>query len=292
MKSTKIILFGSSGMVGSRIVELLSETFEIVMPLRRDVDLTKDFEIENFLAKNRADYIIYAAGITKQDQAEDEKELALRLNASVPKLIAQIASKNSTPLIYFSTDAVFDGNMSERPYLEEDQINPVNYYGLTKVYGEEEVLKGSNRNLILRLISVYSAHYEKKVDFARRALAKLLMKEAHEGITDLYFNPTYSDDAVASVKSAINKKATGIYHIGSRDVISNYEFMVDLANVFSIDKNLVKPVIFKDFFKKTQAKRGQYTWLDTSKAQRFFGKEVLHTNIDNLKKFKKEFISR
>lgn len=292
MKSTKIILFGSSGMVGSRIVEMLSETLDIVMPLRRDVDLTKDFEIEKFLDNNRADYIIYAAGVTRQDQAEDEKELALRLNASVPKLIAHIASKNSIPLIYFSTDAVFDGKMSERPYLEEDHINPVNYYGLTKAYGEEAVATNSSRNLILRLISVYSAHYEKKVDFARRALSKILNQETHEGITDLYFNPTYSDDIITSVKSAINKKATGIYHIGSCDVISNYEFMVNMADIFSVDKNLVKPVLFKDFFKESKAKRGQYTWLDTSKAQRIFGKEVLHSNIDNLKKFKKEFISR
>ena len=239
MKSTKIILFGSTGLVGSRIIELLSKTYEIVNPTRDEVDLNKDYEIEKFLGKNQADYIVYAAGVTRQDQAEEEKDLALRLNATVPKIIAEIASKNSTPLIYFSTDAVFDGNKSDSPYREEDLIKPVNYYGFTKAYGEEAVLLKSDRNLILRLISVYTGHYEKKIDFARRALLKLSVNEHYEGITDLLFNPTYSDDAVNSLKCAIAKKASGVFHIGSSDIISNYEFMILLAESFSINKKLI-----------------------------------------------------
>lgn len=292
MKSTKIILFGSTGMVGSRIVELLSDTLEIVKPSRSEVDLNKDYHIEKFLDKNNADYIVYAAGVTRQDQAEEEKDLALRLNATVPNVIANAASKNSIPLIYFSTDAVFDGNKSDSPYREDDLISPVNYYGLTKAYGEESVLATSSRNLVIRLISVYSGSYERKIDFARRALVTLLKNEHYEGITDLFFNPTYCDDAVNSLNCAIAKKASGIFHTGSYDAISNYEFMVLLAESFSIKKNLVKPVTFKNFFANSKAQRGQFTWLDTSKARRLFGENVISTNAFNLSRFREEFNSR
>ncbi len=292
MKSTKIILFGSTGLVGSKITEFLSDTYEIVNPTRGEVDLNKDYEIEKFLGKNQADYIVYAAGVTRQDQAEEEKDLALHLNATVPKVIAEIANKNSTPLIYFSTDAVFDGNKSECPYKEEDVVNPVNYYGLTKAYGEEAVLMKSDRNLVIRLISVYTGRYARKVDFARRALIKLSNNQSHEGITDLFFNPTYSDDAVNSLRCAIANKASGVFHIGSSDIISNYEFMILMAESFSINKKLIKAITFKDFFKNSKARRGQYTWLDTSKARRVFGENVVNTNVFNLDKFRREFTSR
>ena len=286
MKSTKIILFGSTGLVGSRITEFLSDTYEIVKPTRDEVDLYKDKEIEKFLGKNQADYIVYAAGVTRQDQAEEEKDLALRLNATVPKLLAEIASKNSIPLIYFSTDAVFDGKQSTRPYNELDSINPVNYYGLTKAEGEQSVLSQSSKNLVIRLISVYTGVYEKKIDFARRALLKLSVNEPYEAITDLFFNPTYSDDVCSSLESAIKKKVSGIIHVGATDIISNYDFMVLMAREFNLDEKLIKKTEFAEFFRGHAAKRGQYTWLDTAKGQEVLGEDVMHSNIINLRKFK------
>jgi len=287
MKSTKIILFGATGMVGSRIVELLSKKMEIEAPTHLDVDLTDAEEIKRYLDGIDADYIVYSAGITRQDQAEEEKELALTLNAKVPTLIAKIASAQSTPLVYFSTDAVFDVKQSARPYNELDSINPVNYYGLTKSEGEQSVLSQSSKNLVMRLISVYTGVYKKKKDFARRVLDKLALGEKSEGITDLYFNPTYSDDVCSSLESAIEKKVSGILHVGATDIISNYDFMVGMAREFDFDEKLIKKTEFANFFKGHAAKRGQYTWLDTTKGQKILGDGAMHSNIFNLSKFKK-----
>lgn len=291
MKSTKIILFGATGLVGSRIVDLLSERIDIMAPRRSEVDLTDSENIKRYLDGKRVDYIVYAAGIAKQDQAEEEKEFALMLNAKTPALISKIANEESIPVIYFSTDAVFDGNKSEKPYNEVDHINPVNYYGFTKAKGEDAVLRGGRKNLVLRLISVYSGKFEKKKYFARRVLDKLSANEVCEGITDLYFNPSFSDDICYSLASSIEKEVSGIFHIGACDIITNYDFMVNMAKEFSYDEKLIKKTKFRDFFKDHPAKRGQYTWLDTTKGQKILGKGAMHTNAFNLKVFKEKYIS-
>jgi len=285
MKSTKIILFGATGMVGSRIVELFSEKLEIVSPSRFDVNLTSDNQIQKYLDKNRADYIVYAAGITRQDQAEEDKDLALKLNSQVPKLIAKIASTKSTPLVYFSTDAVFDGNKADSPYLEGDSVNPVNFYGVTKANGEYAVLSEDKHNLVLRLISVYTGKFEKKTDFVRRALFNLNNNREVYGISDLYFNPTFVDSAAFALLESMEKKASGILHIGSSDTITNYEFMKLIVATFKFRNDLLKPIKFKNFFKGHAAKRGQFTWLDTNKGQEILGRKLFLTNKQSIINF-------
>lgn len=286
MKSAKIILFGATGLVGSRITDLLSEKIEILAPTRLEVDLTSTENIKKYLDRKRADYIVYAAGITRQDQAEEEKELALILNSKAPEMIAKIANEELIPLIYFSTDAVFDGKKSNSSYLETDKINPVNYYGITKAKGEEAILSASNKNLVIRLISVYTGKFTKKSDFARRGLEKISKGEIYESISDLYFNPTYVDDAVEGFLSSIEKQISGILHIGSSETISNYDFMIDLVDALNFDRKLVRKVAFKDFFNNNSAKRGQYTWLDVTKAQTLLGGGVINSNKINIQKFK------
>lgn len=289
MKSRKILLFGASGMVGSRILDLKPENINFVAPSRKELDLVNSAHFSQYIENHNPDMIVYAAGIVRQDQAEQEQEIATLLNTSAPGLISKIASKNSIPLVYFSTDAVFDGKKSESPYLEEDRKNPVNFYGSTKAKGEDLVLSASNKNLVIRLISVYSGNYGNKIDFARRGLEILLKGMRYDAIEDLYFNPTYVDDAANGFLKSIEKKITGIIHVAAVDQITNYGFLKLIAKEFQLNEGLVRPVKFKNFFKENSAKRGQFTWLDTSKAQKLLGKNTLHTNFENIKKFKKDY---
>ncbi len=289
MKSRKILLFGASGMVGSRILDLKPENINFVAPSRKELDLVNSAHFSQYIENHNPDMIVYAAGIVRQDQAEQEQEAALLLNTKVPGLISKIASKNSIPLVYFSTDAVFDGKKSESPYLEEDRKNPVNFYGLTKAKGEDLVLSASNKNLVIRLISVYSGNYGNKIDFARRGLEILLKGMKYDAIEDLYFNPTYVDDAANGFLKSIEKNISGILHVAAVDQITNYGFLKLIAKEFQLNAGLVSPVKFKNFFKENSAKRGQFTWLDTSKAQKLLGTNTLHTNFENIKKFKKDY---
>ena len=94
MKSRKILLFGASGMVGSRILDLKPENINFVAPSRKELDLVNSAHFSQYIENHNPDMIVYAAGIVRQDQAEQEQEIATLLNTSAPGLISKIASKN------------------------------------------------------------------------------------------------------------------------------------------------------------------------------------------------------
>lgn len=281
MKKKRILLIGSSGMVGAHILQTMSPEYKITAPTRQEMDLSSENEIEKYLHNRNFDAIIHAAGVTSQEFAEKNKEYAMQINCLSLNPILQYAKNFNIPLIYFSTDAVFDGIKSNRPYVEDDHIKPVNHYGYTKAKGEELVLGSNSINTVLRLVSVYTENYTKKIDFVRRANSQMRSGAICFGITDSYFNPTFTDDVVSALRVVLHKSIGGVIHLGSVDTISNYDFIDLLRTINGYSSNLIKPVSFESIFEKSLVKRGQYCWLDTTKAQKILG-EVLHTNLWNL----------
>src|SRR5438105_2977605 len=128
----KILLFGGSGLVGSRILQLLSERFEFIAPTHDQVDLTNSAQIQQNIAFIKPEQILYAAGYTNVDKAEEEQEMCSALNAKAVKDIAEVASSDKIPVHYLSTDYVFDGEKSNSAYTEEDEPNPLATYAKSK----------------------------------------------------------------------------------------------------------------------------------------------------------------
>lgn len=285
-----MLMFGGSGLLGTRIRELLSTRYLIVAPVRADVDLMVRNDVEKMIEKMEPDVIVYAAGETNVDIVEKNREYAMKINNEVVSWIAKRADFNSIPLIYFSSDAVFKGNQSERPYKETDAVFPINYYGATKAKGEEAVYNASDKNLIIRLIILYTSVFPYKLDFARNILKKLSGKLPCYGIIDLYCNPTFSDDAVYGLSAAIDKNVSGILHFGATDYVTNYHLAQEIALRFGYEKDLILPTSLLSFFKGKIAKRPSYAWLDTTKAQKLLGKGILHTNSQNVARFHKTFL--
>src|SRR5258708_2144750 len=285
----KILLFGGSGLLGSRITSLMSG-YTIIAPKHTQTDLTDRSKVEKIIAKSKYNVIIYAAGISNQDFAEENHKITMAINKSSVEWIAKIAAAEKIPVVYFSTDAVFSGRQSTRPYSETDSPSPVNYYGRTKLAGEEAVLTASKDNLILRLISLYSGFPHKKIDFARLTVRTLTEGKNCYGITDQYFNPCFADTIVDCLQKLIDKKISNIIHLGATDYITNYEFTRLIASEFSLNDMLITPITCKDFFKKRKAKRGKYTCLDTTLAQTILGKGLLKNNKQNINIFHKQFL--
>ncbi len=286
-KVKTILLYGGSGLVGSRINEMLGEEFKIVAPLHKDVDVTDKTQVKKNIHKVKPDYIIYAAGLVKVDKAEENPKEAFLLNSEAISYICDFAKNMGVPVCYFSTDAVFDGKQNERPYTETDKPNPESIYGKSKQVGELAVLEASNSNLVLRIIMVYSSNFPKKKDFPRVVVEALKNKEKLAGITDQVVNPIYVDTVVRALKTLLAKGATGIYHLGATDYVSNFEFAQQIARTFDLDAGLIYRISFDEFFKGKLAKRGQYCWLDTSKFIKEFGRGVLHSTDEELILFKK-----
>lgn len=286
-KTLKILVFGGSGLVGSRISQLLGIKYKIIAPSRLQVDVTNKDKTEQIIKKSNPDYIIYAAGLTNVDKAENYPKIAFSLNAKAPALIAKYTASMDIPMLYFSTDAVFDGTKSNKPYVEEDKPQPISEYGKSKLLGEQQVLYASKKNCIARIIMVYSHDFTKKKLFVQIALDALRKKEKLFGVIDQIINPIYVDDVVEAVDLLIKSESNGIYHLGSTDYVTNYEFVKKLAKIFDLDERLVSKISFDEFFKGKLAPRTKFCWLDTSKFRKKFGNNMLHSTDEGISLFKK-----
>ncbi len=290
-KMKKVLLLGGAGLVGTRIRDLFSTTFRIVSPFHAELDVTNHAAVKLFIAAQQPDVIIYAAGITNPDKAEEYREEAFAVNAEAPRMIAAIAKETKIKLLYLSTDAVFNGS-GRHPFKEDDQTDPVNYYGYTKRKGEEFVLRASDTNSVLRLITVYSDFFSGKKDIARLAIDAFIRRESFAGIMDQYFSPTYVDHVVYAVAQVINKNVSGILHIGARDCISNYAFVSLLAKLGGFEDARITSVSFTEFYKDKKAKRSNYACLDTAKALSILDNSCIVPIAEGLRLFLKNYHSR
>ncbi|MDO8639243.1 MAG: SDR family oxidoreductase [Candidatus Daviesbacteria bacterium] len=281
----KVLIFGGSGLVGSRIRHLLRVKYQIIAPSHLQVDVADKKAVEQIIKISKPNYIIYATGLSSVDKAEQYPKLAYSLNVQAPALIAKFAASIGVPVLYFSTDAVFDGTKSNNPYSEDEKTNPLSEYGKSKLLGEQKVIEASKRNCIARIIMVYSPEITKRKRLVQIALETLKKREKFYGVLDQVVNPIYVDDIVAAVDLLLKSSSNGIFHLGSRDYVTNYEFIKKLAKVFNLNEDLVIGISFKEFF-IGKALRTQFCWLDTSKFRKKFGEKILHSADEGIHLFK------
>jgi dTDP-4-dehydrorhamnose reductase len=211
----KILLTGKDGQVGIALHKKLASIGEVIATNRNELDLENSDAIRIFIEKIKPDMIINAAAYTDVDKAETEIELARKVNAEAPKVLAEKASELNIPIIHFSTDYVFDG-LKKEPYLETDQINPQSVYGETKWKGEEGV-RNHKKHIILRTSWVFSSRGE---NFLKTILKLIQEKSSLNIVSDQKGTPT-STDAIADVtykivETILNKhnfKDFGTYHL-------------------------------------------------------------------------------
>lgn len=283
----KVLLFGGAGLVGSGIKQLLSDRYQIIAPTHAEVDVTKKDHVTRIIEQIHPETIIYAIGLSSVDKAEQEPELAYLLNAKIPALIAKRAVSFGIPILYFSSDAVFDGTMGNRPYKETDKANTISVYGKSKLMGEQMVMNISDQNYVARLIMPYSTIPSKRKNFVSTLLDAFRQEEKIYGIRDQVINPIYINDIAESVHALIKNCASGIYHLGATDFVTNIEFIRKLAIIFNFNENLIREISFKEFFRDKKAPRAKFCWLDTLKIRKKFGNNILHTIDEGIMLFKK-----
>ena len=284
----KILVYGSTGLVGGKIIKLIRNKFKIIAPPHHLLDLKDKKTIVSHLKDVIPGQIIYAAGLTRVDDAQANPKLAYYLNHQIPAYIAAKAAKLKIPFHYLSTDAVFDGEKSKAPYKETDKPNPISVYGDSKLKGELATLAASPKNSIIRTELIYAEYFPHKKDFARVAYESLKRNESFAGIIDQVITPTFVDDLVYAIVKILEKRATGIYHVASTNSMTNYQFLISLAKIFRLNKNLIKQVEFNEFFAGKTAKRARYCWLDTAKFRKKFRNHPLKSIDVSLKEFKKQ----
>lgn len=248
----KVLVTGAGGLLGIKVVaELQRKKYEVIpthhsKPLHPDsinLDITEREAVNNLITKIKPDIVIHAAAITNVDLCEKQPIHAHQVNAEGTRNIAKASLNTKARLIYVSTDYVFHGEKGN--YTEEDQTNPINTYGLTKLLGEQETKKHPKNYLILRA-SVNFGWHPYKQNFATWIINSIRQGKTINVVTDHYNTPTLTNNLAQVIGEAIEKNLNGLYHASGAERISRYQFAEKIAQKFSLPKHLIKPIKMKN----------------------------------------------
>lgn len=284
----KLLLLGGSGFVGQRFLADHQSQFEIVAPTHAELDVTNQDHLQQAVDQIKPSYIIMSAAYANVDKAEQESELAQHLNVIAPTNLANIAVAKNIPLMHISTDYVFGGTQADRPYIETDAVNPVkSVYAETKAQGEQAVLAANKDNLVVRIIMPFSDHYERKLDLGRLTIKNLSEGKLMSGVTDQMINPIWLPDLSQAMNLLVQKRASGIYHLGATSYTTPEQLIHLIAKCFNLDQSLIESTTFADFAATRPALRPQHSWISSEKFVKEFGSGILHSIPEQVELFYK-----
>ncbi len=253
-KLMKIIGTGLSGLVGSRVVELLPHYLFEDISRKTGTDITDTAAVLGRLQNSDAEYVIHMAAYANVDGAEEQKELGensepWRINVVGTENVIKAAEATNKKLIYISTDFVFDGeDVPAGGYTEENTPHPLNWYATTKYEGEKKIQSATIPWAIVRIAYPYRAQFEKN-DFFRAIKQRLSEGQPIMGVTDHIFCPTFIDDLADVLDTIIARNATGIYHATGAQALSPYDGANLIADTFGLDKSLISKTTREEYFK-------------------------------------------
>jgi len=286
----RVLIIGASGFVGEKVYNILSKTFEVIGTYStkkkydfEQLDISDKDSVLKIIRRIRPDVVIHTAGITNVDFFEENPEEICRVNVQGTKNIIDGCLEIDSKLVYISTDYVFDGEIGD--YKEEYKPSPISAYGNAKLEEEELVKKSNLKYLILRISVPYGVNSrDNKQTFEKWVINNLRSNKEIKVIDDQFNTPTLIDDIANAIKKLIELKRTGVYHVTGSERISRYDFAVKIAEVFNLNKNLIKRVKTKDLSWK--AKRPKDSSLNISKLK---NENIYMSNInEGLNKMKKQ----
>jgi dTDP-4-dehydrorhamnose reductase len=276
----KVVVTGSNGLLGQSLINLLLKEKEVykVFGLSRgdnrsgrddfsyvSIDITNEKKLKEILLETEPNVIINTAAMTQVDDCENNRQSCDLLNVSVVEWLGEISEKIEAHLIHLSTDFIFDGIKGN--YKETDFPNPLSYYGVSKLKSEEVLINSKISYTILRTILVFGKVY----DMSRSNIVLWVKSMLEKGkeitiVDDQFRSPTYVEDLALACKIAMDKKAKGIFNISSNELLSVYEIVQQIADVFHLDKKLIKPISTSSL--NQTAPRPAKTGFDLSKTNR------------------------
>ncbi len=284
MKKKKVLVTGAGSQLGKTLRMLNIKGYEFDYQSRYMLDISDAKEVKAFFKQKNYDYCFNFAAYTNVTQAEKEHVKSFRINVNGVANLAKAAKKHDFVLVHISTDYVFDGT-KKAPYSEDDATNPINFYGKTKLMGEEIIQQYLDKYFIIRtswLYSDYNKNFVKTMLQLARQKAKIKVIENQIGV------PTYAKDLINFIFTAIKKAEKdnslyGLYHFSNKGKASWYDFgkkVLELARI----ENKIAPI--KDVEYKDVACRPAYSVLSKNKAEKNF-----EIKIRNWEKALEDFFS-
>lgn len=268
---SKILVMGASGQLGSSLKKVSAQRSiqDISFPGEDKGNILDMETLEVLFENEKPEYVINCAAYTAVDKAEDEVDLARRINRDGAENLARLCSHYGAVLVQVSTDFVFEGN---QPHLltESEETRPLNVYGLTKLEGEDAVMAVTDKHYIIRTSWLYSQYGN---NFVKTMLKLGAEREELSIIADQVGTPTYAIDLAEAILSIIAAKneSYGIYHYSNEGVTSWYDFA---KAVFDISETQVKvyPVTTAEY--PTKSVRPAFSVMNKAKIKNTFGLQV------------------
>ena len=267
------LVFGASGQLGQCLTYVANEQHMtgLVLPPEAQANILDTNGLRTLFEQHHPAYVINCAAYTAVDKAEDEVELARKVNRDGVENLARLCGEFGTTLIQISTDFVFAGT-GNQPLVETDEAAPISVYGLTKLEGEQVIPPLTSQYFILRTSWLYS---EFAGNFVKTMLKLGRERDELRVIWDQLGTPTYAVDLAACVLHIIESQSTayGIYHYSNEGVTSWYDFA---TAIFELSHTTVKTLPIRTAEYPTKATRPAYSVMDKSKVKRALGVAIPH----------------
>lgn len=263
-----ILITGANGQLGNSIRRLAPEYTgsEFYFTDVDTLDILNKEQIAAFVQDNQIQYIVNCAAYTAVDRAEEDRDVAMRINCDAVRNIAEIAQLYDIKVIHISTDYVFDGE-GTRPYKENDHTNPKSVYGATKLAGEISLQEICHESVIIRTAWLYSEYGS---NFVKTMMRLGTERSELNVVSDQIGTPTYAGDLAMVILTIINYSTfvPGIYHYSNEGVCSWCDFAAKIMSLAQLDC-LVHPISTNEY--PTPAKRPAYSVLDKTKIKQIYG---------------------
>ncbi len=269
---TRILITGGKGQLGQSIqsIEKKHSDFEFIYTDVEDLDICNINSLREFCTNNDFQYLVNCAAYTAVDKAEEEQELAKKINTDALENIGIVAAEKNIKVLHVSTDYVFDGK-NFKPYTEDQEAVPASVYGQTKLIGEQLLLKNQPESIVVRTAWLYS---EFGNNFVKTMIRLGKEREALNVVADQIGSPTYAVDLadallqiIAKVENKESELISGIYHYSNEGICSWYDFTINIHQIMGINCN-VSPIESKDY--PTAAPRPFYSVLNKTKIKTTF----------------------
>jgi dTDP-4-dehydrorhamnose reductase len=291
-KKRNMLITGASGMLGNNLAFYFREKYNVIglyheHPVVISGVQTKKAEIfsrdfKEIVISFKPEVLVHCIALSNVDVCEVDHKSTDKLNILGTRVVVDSLKNHETKLLYISSDSVYSGGKGN--FSEDDAVDPQNYYGLTKYQGELEALKHSN-SMIVRT-NFFGWNIQNKHGIAEWVLHELSNHREIRGFKDVFFSSIYSFDLAEILDIAIDTDLTGIFNFGSSESLSKYEFAIEIADRFGLDRSLIKAISIDDFDLK--AKRGKNMSLNIDKLTKATN-QVLPSTSESINHFYRDY---
>jgi dTDP-4-dehydrorhamnose reductase len=252
----RVLITGSNGLLGQKLIDLALAQADISLvatssgsnrhPIKvgytyQELDVCDADAHRAAIVKHQPQAIIHTAAMTNVDACESNQEACEKLNVTAVASLATLCKEFNIQLVHLSTDFIFDG--ANGPYSEDDNPNPLSFYGQSKWKAEQAIVASGCKFAILRTIIVYGVvaamSRSNIVLWAKNALEK---GETISVVNDQWRMPTLAEDLAAACIAAVNKEVQGVFNVSGKDLMNMVELVNQVADFWHLDKTLIRPI--------------------------------------------------